>query len=212
MIKPEFFILDVLQGKLTDTEGNPVRLIQNPPAYNNMPTLTIDTSASNAVLESNKTNITINGERQEVIETVYEADLRIDIWCLDEDTRETLIDQVMLCFNRALSDYYHYCSNYCDGECSTLNNSCLVDLPEYAYDKRAIKKQCPKPKDLSYENLFTKYDIDLYTFSITPPYNLDDLEETEAILRTRFNISFDWTDYYIIGGIVSESLSNNIEE
>jgi hypothetical protein len=173
-----------------------------------MPTLTIDNSASNAVLNSNKTNITINGERQEVIETLYDADLRIDIWCLDEETRQILIDQVMLCFNRALSDYYQYCTNYCDGKCSTLNDICLVDLPEYEYDKRAIKKQCPKAQELSYENLFTKYDIDLYTFSISPPYDLDELEESEAILRSRFNISFEWTDYYVIGGKTSHDIKN----
>ena len=212
MIKPEFFILDVLQGKLSDGKGNPVRLIQHPPSYNAMPCLTIDNSASNAVLNSNKTNITINGERQEVIETLYDADLRIDIWCLDEETRQILIDQVMLCFNRALSDYYQYCSNYCDGECSTLDETCLVDLPEYAYDKRCIKRQCPIPKELSYENLFTKYNIDLYTFSISPPYDLDELEESEAILRSRFDIRFNWTDYYVIGGIVSKSVSNITEE
>lgn len=212
MIEPENFILDVLQGRLNDSEGNPVRLIQSPPQYNNIPTLTIDNSAGAVILDRNKINRLIDGEPREVIETKYDIDIRLDIWCLDEDTRQTLIDQVMLCFNRALSDYYHYCSNYCDGECSTLNNSCLVDLPEYAYDKRAIKKQCPKPQELFYENLFTKYNIDLQTFNISLPYDLDELEESEAILRTRFNISFDWTDYYIIGGITSKSLSNNIEE
>lgn len=213
MLKTEFFALNILQGKLTDTEGNPVRLIQHPPNYNAMPCLTIDTSASNAVLESNKTNITIDGERQEVIETLYEADLRIDLWCLDEDTRETLIEQIKLCFNRALSDYYQYCTNYCNGKCSSLNNQyCLVDLPEYEYDKRAVKKQCPKPRELSYENIFTKYDVNLYTFSISPPYNLDELGESEPILRSRFDIRFDWTDYYVIGGITSKSLSNNSTE
>lgn len=207
MIEPENFILDVLQARLTDSEGNPVRLIQNPPAYNNMPTLTIDTSASNAVLERNKTNIQIDGEPQEVIETKYDIDIRLDIWCLDEDTRQTLIDQVQVCFFKAISDYYTYCTSYMDESCD-----CVVNDSEYEFDKRAVKGQCPCPNQLPYENLFTKYNIDLQTFNISLPYDLDELEESEAILRTRFNISFDWTDYYVIGGIVSESLSNNIEE
>ena len=207
MIEPENFILDVLQARLTDSEGNPVRLIQNPPAYNNMPTLTIDTSASNAVLERNKTNIQIDGEPQEVIETKYDIDIRLDIWALSEDDRQTLIDQVQVCFFKAISDHYTYCTSYMDESCN-----CIVNDDEYEFDKRASKNQCPCPNQLPYENLFTKYNIDLQTFNISLPYNLDELEETEAILRTRFNISFDWTDYYIIGGIVSESLSNNIEE
>lgn len=206
MIKPENFILEVLQGKLSDGAGNEVRLIQNPPNYNSMPILTIDNSAATILLNQNKTNILIDGNPQEVIEKLYEADLRIDIWCLDEETRQILIDQVTLCFNRALSDYYHYCSNYCDGECSSLNRACLVDLPEYEHDKRAIKKQCPLPSYSRYENLFTKYNIDLQTFNMSLPYNLDELNEKEPILRSRFDLRFEFTDYHIIGGIVSNNL------
>lgn len=207
MIEPENFILDVLQGRLTDADGNPVRLIQHPPQYNNIPTLTIDNSAGAVILDRNKTNIQIDGEPQEVIETKYDIDIRLDIWALNEDDRQTLIDQVQVCFFKAISDHYEYCTAYMDGSCE-----CVLENEEYELDKRGSKSQCPFPQDLPYENLFTKYNIDLQTFNISLPYDLDELEESEAILRTRFNISFDWTDYYIIGGITSKSLSNNIEE
>ena len=42
MHKMEYFILDVLQGRLCDVNGESVRLIQAPPQYNNIPTITID--------------------------------------------------------------------------------------------------------------------------------------------------------------------------
>lgn len=207
MIEPENFVLDVLQGKLTDTEGNPVRLIQHPPQYNNIPCLTIDNSAGAVILDGNKINRLIDGEPREVIETKYDIDIRLDIWALNEDDRQTLINQVRFCFFKAMSDHYTYCTAYMNGSCE-----CVVENGEYETDKRGSKYQCPLPLNFPYENLFTKYNIDLQTFNISLPYDLDELEESEAILRTRFNISFDWTDYYIIGGITSKSLSNNIEE
>lgn len=64
MIEPENFILNVLQGRLNDSEGNPVRLIQSPPQYNNIPCLTIDNSAGAVILDRNKTNILINDKPQ----------------------------------------------------------------------------------------------------------------------------------------------------
>ena len=205
MIEPENFILSVLEGRLNDIEGNPVRLIQSPPQYNNIPCLTVDNSAGAVILDRNKINKLINGEPQEVIETRYDIDIRLDIWALSEEDRQTLIDQVQVCFFKAISDHYTYCTAYMNESCD-----CVVNDDEYEYDKRAVKGQCPLTNQLPYENLFTKYNIDVQTFNISLPYDLDELEETEAILRTRFNISFDWTDYYVIGGIVSESLSNNI--
>ena len=205
MMKMEYFILDVLQNRLT-LNNESVRLIQAPPQYNNMPCLTIDNSVGSRVLNSNKRNITVNNQRQEAIETEYEADLRIDIWALTEQQRQSLIEQVTTCFYQALSDHHEYCTSYMNGTCQ-----CVVDLPEYANDKRAVKQQCPDPDGLPYENLWTKHHIDQQTFTISTPYNLDELGETEPILRTRFDISFNYRDYYIIGGKLSNTITNETE-
>ena len=207
MHKMEYFILDVLQGRLCDVNGESVRLIQAPPQYNNIPTITIDNSAGTSILNSNKTNITFDGRRQEAIITEYEADLRLDIWALKETTRQTLINQINECFMKALSDHYTYCTSYTNGTCE-----CIVETPEYAHDKRAIKKQCPTPHDLPYENLWTKYNIDLASFTLTPAYDLDELNETEPVLRSRIDISFNYTDYYIIGGKTSQNIRNQTED
>lgn len=207
MMKMEFFILDVLQNKLTDVNGEPVRLIQAPPQYNNVPCLTIDNSAGTRTLNSNKTNISVDGRMQEAIWTLYETDLRIDIWALTEQTRQSLINQVQSCFNKALSDHYEYCTSYNNKTCD-----CIVEQPEYANDKRAVKKQCPCPKELPYENLWTKYHIDITTFTLNPAYDIDKLNETEPILRSRFDISFNYEDYYVIGGITSENILNKTED
>ena len=212
MHKMEFFILDVLQGRLTDVNGESVRLIQAPPQYNNMPTLTIDNSAGTHTLNSNKTNITVNNRRQEAIVTEYETDLRLDIWALSEEDRQTLIEQVETCFYMALSDHYQYCSRYSDGDCETLESSCLATSNDYALDKRAIKHQCPCPTRLNYENLWTKYNIDPASFTLTPAYDLDELNETKPILRSRIDISFNYTDYYIIGGKTSQNIRNQTED
>lgn len=207
MMKMEYFILDVLQNKLTDINGEPVRLIQAPPQYNNVPCLTIDNSAGTRTLNSNKSNILVDNRMQEVIHTLYETDLRLDIWALTEQTRQSLIEQVQLCFNKALSDHYEYCTSYNNKTCE-----CIVEQPEYAHDKRAVKKQCPCPKELPYENLWTKYHIDITTFTLNPAYDIDELNETEPILRSRFDISFNYEDYYVIGGTTSENLLNKTED
>ena len=211
MMKMEYFILDVLQGKL-NVDGESVRLIQTPPQYNNIPCLTVDNSAGARTLNSNKMNIRVDNRMQEAIVTLYEIDLRLDIWALDEDTRQSLIEQVKTCFNQALSDHHHYCSSYSDGECTPLGQPCLVDLPEYATDKRAVKKQCPCPHELPYENLWTKYHIDMTTFTINPAYDLDELNETEPLLRSRFDITFNYEDYYVIGGKTSHDIKNKTME
>lgn len=207
MMKMEHFILDVLQGRLTDVNGESVRLIQAPPQYNNIPCITVDNSVGTHTLDSNKTNITIDNQRVEAIVTQYETDLRIDIWALKETTRQTLIQQINECFMKALSDHYTYCTNYNNGTCE-----CIVENPEYQHDKRACKGQCPTPHDLPYENLWTKYNIDLASFTLTPAYDLDELNETKPILRSRIDISFNYTDYYIIGGKTSQTISNKTED
>ena len=211
MMKMEYFILSVLQGKLT-VGGEPVRLIQSPPQYNNIPCLTIDNSGGTRELNSNKYNIRVNNRMREAIKTEYETDLRLDIWALTEDTRQSLIEQVQICFYKVLSDHHEYCTSYQDGICKPLDQECLVVLPEYAYDKRACKGQCPCPKELPYQNLFTKYHIDMTTFTINPAYDLDELNETEPILRSRFEISFNYEDYYVIGGKTSQDILNKTED
>ena len=206
MMKMEYFILDTLQGRLTLDEKS-VRLIQAPPQYNNIPCLTVDNSVGSRVLNSNKRNITVNTHRVEAIETEYEADLRLDLWTLTEKQRQSLIEQVTTCFNQALSDHYQYCTSYMEETCQ-----CIVEDPEYALDKRAIKNQCPDPYHYPYENLWSKYHIDQKTFTISSPYNLDELGETEPILRSRFDISFNYKDYYFIGGKLSENIINQTED
>ena len=211
MMKMELFILDVLQGHLS-VDGNEVRLIQSPPNYNAMPCLTIDNSAGARTLNSNKYNISVGNKMQEAIVTLYEIDLRLDIWALTEDTRQTLIEQVQTCFNKALSDHHEYCTSYNDGTCTPLEQECLVDLPEYKTDKRAVKKQCPCPNELPYQNLWSKYHIDITTFTLNPAYDLDELNETEPVLRSRFDISFNYKDCYVIGGKTSQTISNKTED
>lgn len=211
MMKMEQFILDVLQGRLS-VDGESVRLIQSPPQYNNMPTVTIDNSAGARILNSNKYNIPVNERMQEAIVTEYEIDLRVDIWALTEDQRQSLINQVQVCFMKALSDHYEYCTSYNDGTCTPREADCLVDLPEYATDKRAVKKQCPCPQELPYQNLWSKHHIDMTTFTINPAYDLDELNETEPVLRSRFDISFNYKDCYIIGGKTSQDILNKTED
>lgn len=199
-MKMEYFILDVLQGKL-ELDGEPVRLIQAPPNYNNIPCLTIDNSAGARTLNSNKYNIPTDDGMREAIVTEYEIDLRLDIWVLNEKDRQSLINQVNTLFYQALSDHYQYCTSYMNGECE-----CIVQ--DYPDDKRGSKHQCPNPHDYPYENLWTKYDIDQSTFTINPAYDLDQLNETEPILRSRLDITFNYKDEYIIGGTNINKIQN----
>lgn len=210
----ESLLLTVLQGKLFIGEDN-VRLIQYPLDKNLIPCLTVDTSVGDSILFRNKYNVPvvekdtrghiINKKMQEAIVTDWETFVRLSIWCLNEKTRYNLILQVEECFNKALADNHEYCTSYMNDTCP---DKCLAEKEWYQLDKRAIKGQCPKPYDLPYENVWTRYNIDLSTFNMSKPYSMDELNETKPLLRSIFDIKFNYTTEYIIGGKISEHIKN----
>lgn len=210
----ESLLLTVLQGKLFIDDNN-VRLIQYPLDKNLMPCLTVDTSVGDSIIWRNKYNVPIvekdtrghiiNKKMQEAIVTQYETLVRLSIWCLKEKTRHNLIMQVEECFNKALADNYQYCTSYMNDTCPV---KCLTEQEWYQLDKRAIKGQCPKPYDLPYENVWTRYNIELSSFNMSKAYSIDELTETKPLLRSIFDIRFVYTTEYIIGGKISEHIKN----
>ena len=145
---------------------------------------------------------------QQVIREERSIDIDLNIWCDNEEERDEITDKISELFYQVQSDHYQFCKNYLNGNCQFLDRSCEATNPN---SMRGIKKQCPKPKEYHYQNIFNTYDIIRATFDVAPPYILDDLTTTPPVRRSIIRVSFTYYDYYNIGGAVSKELTVNGE-
>ena len=209
MMHSEYFILDLLQGRI-NVDGEDIRLRQYPLDRNLMPCLTIDTSAGEPVV---KHKYTSDKQGYDIILTEHRATPKINVWCLDEDTRQEIIQQVSNLIYQAMSFHCTYCSNYDNGECMPLETECYAQ--EYENFSRGNKGQCPllthEGETLPYQSVFDKHGVILKSFRHDPAYDLDELEEKEAILRSVIELSFNYKKSHYIGGVIPENLINETE-
>lgn len=194
-----------------------VPVIKRTYPYDKTPCITIDDSGGSAFLERYITNDDyplsnthpqfdpedpFHKVPQQVLREYHQATVTVNVWCDDEFMREDLIKQVDLLFHQAQSDYYKFCSNYMDGECSHTGGPCVVPLNPH--DKRGVKGQCPNPELYHYENIFTAYNLDRASFVMEQPFSLDDLSKTEPVLRSVFKVRTAYYVDHIIGGHISD--------
>lgn len=209
MMRSEYFILDLLQGRIL-VDGEDIRLRQYPLDRNFMPCLTIDTSAGEPVVRHKYTS---DENGYDIILTEHRATPKINVWCLDEDTRQEIIRQVSELIYMAMSFHCTYCSNYQDGECMPLEIGCYAE--EYTDFNRGNKGQCPlinrDGDTLPYQSVFDKHGVILKSFSHDPAYDLDELGEKEAILRSIIGLSFNYKEVHYIGGVKPENVVNETE-
>ena len=221
MIKPMQAILRILQGRIILTDGTDVRIIKREYPIDKTPCITIDNSSGTAIIQknitnkdyvipqnhpqydSNKPNQTIS---QQVMREERSIVLELNIWCDNEEERDEITNKITELFYQVQADHYKFCDNYNNGNCNFLNRSCQVNSNTI----RGIKKQCPKPYEYHYKNIFKTYDIIRATFDVAPPYILDDLTTTPPTMRSIIRVSFSYYDYYNIGGAVSETI--NVDE
>jgi len=221
MIKPIHAIIKMLQGRVILTDSTDVRIVKRTYPIDKTPCITIDNSGGTAIINKHITNkdyiIPTNHPQydqehpnktisQQVIREERNISLDLNVWCDDEDQRDEITELISKIFYQVQSDHYTFCQNYNDGNCTYLKTACKVNDNSI----RGIKKQCPKPKEYHYQNIFNAYDIIRATFDVAPSYILDDLTTTPPVLRSIIRVSFSYYEYYKIGGAVSENL--NVDE
>lgn len=217
MIKPIQAIIRMLQGRIILEDSTDVRIVKRTYPIDKTPCITIDNSGGTALIQKHITNKDyiipedhpqydeenpLQTISQQVIREERSIDLDLHIWCDDEDQRDEITDKISKLFYQIQSDHYSFCQQYDDGTCKYLNMSCKVDDST----PRGVKKQCPKPKEYHYTNLFNAYDIIRASFDVAPPYILDDTTTTPPVLRSIIPVSFSYYEYYRIGGAVSEKI------
>lgn len=128
---------------------------------------------------------------------LYSANLWINIWCNTEQERQQLIDDITLRFNQLEASHYSTCNNFqFDGSiCSKSKNVCEALTSQC---NRAEKKQCPNVED--FVSFFEANNIPLGTFHVNSVTNLDELDESEPLLRTIFRLEMNYYQFYKIGG------------
>ena len=222
MIKPLQAILYMLQGRVILEDTTDVRIVKREYPIDKTPCITMDNSSGTSVIQKHvidhdcKLQSThpqydpLHPDKlvsQQVIREERNITVDLNIWCDDEDSRDEITDLISKLFYQVQSDYYKFCTKYNEGQCQYLDNSCRVT----AASMRGVKGQCPKPQDYHYENVFTHYDIIRGTFDVAPAFDLDDLTTNPPIRRSIIRVSFNYYDYYIIGGAISQNLIINEE-
>jgi hypothetical protein len=222
MIKPLQAILHMLQGRVILADNTDVRIVKREYPIDKTPCITMDNSAGTSVIQKHvidkdcklpSTHPQYDQQHpdklvsQQVIREEHNITVDLNIWCDDEDSREEITDLISKLFYQVQSDYYQFCTNYNAGQCTYLETSCKVTDSTM----RGVKGQCPKPVDYHYENIFTRFDIIRNTFDVAPAFDLDDLTTNPPIRRSIIRVSFNYYDYYIIGGAISQNLTINEE-
>lgn len=217
MIKPLRFILEVLRNNIL-IDNTIIPVVKRPYPLDKTPCITLDDSGGSSILSKDLINQQLplpathpqynplDPQKlfaQEVIQTKYNTTININVWCDTENEREQINNQIIRLFNLAFSDYYKYCANYDNGECLTLDNPCETINNVGAY---GVKGQCPHKKENEYKNIFSKYDLDKYSFVLDEPFSLDDLSTRPKTCRSIFKLRISYYTNHIVGGTITTDL------
>ena len=137
---------------------------------------------------------------------LYNADVWVNIWCNTEEERTNLIDAIELRFNQLQASHYSTCSNFnFDNEwCSKLDSQCEVLTSDTG---RANKGQCPNVENFT--SFFETFKIPQSTFNVNSMTDLDELGDSEPVLRTIFKLNMQYYKFYPIGGRLFEEINFN---
>lgn len=205
--------LCVLKGNIV-LNNKIVPVIKRGYPLDKSPCITLDDSGGTSLLSKELDNIMLeitsehqqydetkeeNIIPQEVLISKYSAIVNVNVWCDTENDRETIDNQVKTLFNKAFTNHYLFCSNYDkeNTECKFLGSKCPATIH---FLGKSAKKQCPKPFDYNYEDLFKRLEIDKTTFSVDEPFSMDELNTTPRILRSIHRVRGNYWVTYVIGG------------
>lgn len=203
-------ILKILQGNIEYSTNNVPVVVRNSP-LDETPCLTIK-QAGGLMIPNSKRFLQVtddNDNRIQVMQKMYSSNIRLDVWCNNEEEREAIINNIDLIFNMIETDNYRFCTNY-----NKTNNNCIFlnDLCESltVVTGKTSKEKCPYPKDNHYESFFKRNHIVRNSFTIGQKTDLDELNIIQPVLRTIIPINMEYYTYYTIGGIEFNDL--NIED
>lgn len=206
------FCLQVLQNNVSYSDDI-VRVIKRGYPLDKTPCITLDDSGGTALLSKDLINLMLplptthpqydpnNPDElfaQEVLRSKYSANVNIHVWCNNETQRENVDNQIKRLFYEAFTDHYRFCSKYNDKKCITLDSTCPATTLKSK--GKPAKNQCPNITQYGYENLFTKLDIDKYTFELDEPFSMDDLTRNPRAIRSIHRLRLNYYTNFIVGG------------
>ena len=147
-------------------------------------------------------------EHVQHLRRLYDADVWINIWCNTEEERTSLIDAIELRFNQLQASHYTTSSNFIfnDNTCSKIDNECEVLTSDTG---RTNKGQCPNLENFT--SFFETFNIPQRTFYVNSMTDLDELNESETVLRTIFKLNMQYYKFYPIGGRLFDEINFNEE-
>ena len=195
LINPvEAYLVDLLQNRIT-INNSVVQVIKHRPEVPVMPCITLDildvsTDGVYRVLE-------------DTFQIMYEraTDIQLDVWCYEENERQSINRQIMDCWYKEQNQHYMYCTNYADGLCSFTRNDCA------AVGRTAC--QCPYPGRNHYEPLTFKHGLMKGGLNIEPPFDLDEYQEKPPILHSVFRCHGAYREYVPIHGDRIEQIESD---
>lgn len=217
MIPPIKAIKKVLWGNVT-CNGELVPVIKRSYPYDKTPCVTIDDSGSSSFVNRyfmtekypvNKEHPLFDEEEpfklypQQILREVFQVTLNINVWSDSPNEQEELNNNILDLFHKAESDYYLFCDQYHDGNCSFMDNTCFA---KHFYDTdkldiRGVKGQCPNPEVYGYKNIFTTYNLYRDSFVVDQPFNLDDMSKKDIVYRSVIKLHTGYFVDHIIGGL-----------
>lgn len=137
---------------------------------------------------------------------LYSADVWVNVWCSTEEERTSLINAIQLRFNQLEASHYTTCSNFNfnDNCCSKLETECEALTLDTG---RTNKGQCPNLSNFT--SFFETFNIPQRSFNLNSMTDLDELSESETVLRTIFKLNMQYYAFYPIGGRVFDSITFN---
>ena len=140
------------------------------------------------------------------IRRLYSAEVWINIWCNTEEERTSLIDAVTTRFNQLEAHHYTTCSNFdfTENNCKITGECCEALTSQSG---RANKGQCPNLE--IYTSFFETNLIPERSFHIQSMTDLDELTESESVLRTIFKLEMEYYKLNRIGGRVFQDIKIN---
>ena len=223
MIPPVQAIRRILWGNVR-LDNKLIPVIKRSYPYDKTPCVTVDDSGSSSLVERHilsvdypldNTHPQFNPQDpfhkypQEVLREYYNTTININIWSDSIDEQEKLNNIVQDLFYKVQSDHFMFCEHYYDGECTSMGCGCYGELSQY--DKRGVKKQCPKPLVYGYSNIFNTYNLIRASFHLDPPFNLDDTNRDEIVYRSVLKLSTAYYIDHIIGGKQLDSVEYSDE-
>ena len=129
----------------------------------------------------------------------YNCSIWIQVFANNENERTAILNGIDERITQAEINHYTTCRYYnpVNQNCENIGAKCEALTSE---NGRAIKNQCPNPKQNNYSSFFKTNNIIKNTFKEEGKPNLDDLQKNPPELRTTIKLSMDYYKYERIGG------------